>query len=269
MNEEQVKGIAEQNMSAGEELSSTEEKIQELRKAFDPDKAKVIRNELFANLRDPAVTFRKDNITFNTACIKGLEDAVWVNLMIIEELGLFAVTKCDENDKQAIRWCVAKDGNRKSRRMRCPDLGDLVYPLMNWDKKCRYKVRGYKIPYNGQDYFVFDLNFPKIYNEKPKKGEEELDENGDVIKVDTRTGYYAGDIAETYGVPMEQYKKETEVTEMGNFVNVAMLTGTREAAKAVAESIERKADAAIVNIGAEDTDSTQSDTASPVGMESD
>ena len=34
----------------------------------------VVRKELFAHLRDPAIVIRKDSITFNTACITGLED---------------------------------------------------------------------------------------------------------------------------------------------------------------------------------------------------
>lgn len=36
-----------------------------------------MRKELFAHLRDPAIVIRKDSITFNTACITGLEDVVY------------------------------------------------------------------------------------------------------------------------------------------------------------------------------------------------
>lgn len=68
----------------------------------------------------------------------------------------------------------------------------------------------------------------KVFNERPKKGEEELDENGDLVSVDTRTGYYSDDIANTFCVPMDQHKRETEVTDMDGYVNIAMLTGPRE-----------------------------------------
>ncbi len=186
---------------------------------------KVIRKELFANLRDPAVTIRDGNITFNTACINGLEDVVYVNLMIDEELGFLSVTGCDENDKGAIRWCVAKPDKRKSRKMRCPDFTDGIYKLLGWDKKCRYKILGYQIPFEGKVYYVFDLNVFQIFNEKPKKGEEPVDETGAVQEVDTRKGYYPDDIANTFGVPMEQYKKETAVTDMDGYVTMAMFTG--------------------------------------------
>lgn len=79
MNEDQVTGGREEFASA------KEERRQEIEKAFDPNRMKVIRKELFANLREPAVTIRDGNITFNTACINGLEDVVYVNLMIDEE----------------------------------------------------------------------------------------------------------------------------------------------------------------------------------------
>ena len=43
-----------------------------------------------------------------------------------------------------------------------------------------------------------------------------------------RLPLYSYLIANTFGVPMEQYKKETEVKEMDGFVEIAMLTGVRE-----------------------------------------
>jgi len=222
MNEEHVKDTREELVSA------REEKRQEIARAFNPNRMKVIRKELFANLRDPAVTIRDGNITFNTACINGLEDVVYVNLMIDEELGFLSVTGCDENDKGAIRWCVAKPDKRKSRKMRCPDFTDGIYKLLGWDKKCRYKILGYQIPFEGKVYYVFDLNVFQIFNEKPKKGEEPVDEAGEVQEVDTRKGYYPEDIANTFGVPMEQYKKETAVTDMDGYVTMAMFTGAEQ-----------------------------------------
>ena len=37
-------------------------------------------------LRDPAIVIRKDSITFNTACITGLEDVVYVHVMFNNDL---------------------------------------------------------------------------------------------------------------------------------------------------------------------------------------
>ena len=127
-------------MDRTERASSMEERRLELEREFRPEKMKVVRKELFASLRDPAVTIRDGNITFNTACINGLEDVIWVKLMINAGDGILAVQACDENDKAALRWYIAKPDKRKSRKMTCPGFSDLLYSTMNWDKTCRYKV---------------------------------------------------------------------------------------------------------------------------------
>lgn len=56
-------------------------RAEELESAFSYDGYQVVRKELFAHLRDPAIVIRKDSITFNTACITGLEDVVYVHVI--------------------------------------------------------------------------------------------------------------------------------------------------------------------------------------------
>jgi hypothetical protein len=170
---ESIMSDEQKELSREELLSAREERRLELQQRFNPEKMKVVRKELFANLRDPAVTIRNGNITFNTACINGLEDVIWVNLMIDQDAGLLAVQECDENDKHALRWCIAKPDKRKSRKMTCRPFTDLVYETMGWDKKCRYKMLGYLIEYQGEMLYIFDLKVPEIFHEKPKKGEEQ------------------------------------------------------------------------------------------------
>ena len=220
----------EENSMSEEQIiiSEKEERRQEIERIFNPDNCQVIRKELFASLRDPAVTIRNSNITFNTACINDLDGVVYVKLLYDKNLRFLSVTECDENDKHALRWCVARTDKRKSRRMRCPEFTGPLLEELGWSSKCRYKVLGYKIEFDGKIFYVFDLNVPQIFNEKPKKGEEELDENGEVVEVDTRTGFYPDDIANTFGVPMAQYKKETEITDMDGYVEIAGLTGVRK-----------------------------------------
>lgn len=41
----------------------------------------------------------------------------------------------------------------------------------------------------------------------------------------TRKGFYPDDIAGTFGVPVEEHLKESEVKQMDGYVSVGMLTG--------------------------------------------
>ena len=61
-------------------------RAEELESTFSYDGYQVVRKELFAHLRDPAIVIRKDSITFNTACITGLEDVVYVHVMFNNDL---------------------------------------------------------------------------------------------------------------------------------------------------------------------------------------
>ena len=200
-------------------------KAEELESTFSYDGYQVVRKELFAHLRDPAIVIRKDSITFNTACISGLEDVVYVHVMFNSDLKRIVVRGCDENDKDALRWCIAKPDKRKSRKMSCKPFSELVYNEMGWDSDCRYKILGYRINFEGETLYVFDLLVPEIFHEgqKRKKGES-APQSEETKPVNTRKGFYPDDIAGTFGVPVEEHLKESEVKQIDGYVSMGILT---------------------------------------------
>lgn len=208
-------------------------KAEELESTFSYDGYQVVRKELFAHLRDPAIVIRKDSITFNTACISGLEDVVYVHVMFNSDLKRIVVRGCDENDKDALRWCIAKPDKRKSRKMSCKPFSELVYNEMGWDSDCRYKILGYRINFEGESLYVFDLLVPEIFHEgqKRKKGES-APQSEETKPVNTRKGFYPDDIAGTFGVPVEEHLKESEVKQIDGYVSMSILTGTAPGASA-------------------------------------
>ena len=201
-------------------------KAEELESTFSYDGYQVVRKELFAHLRDPAIVIRKDSITFNTACISGLEDVVYVHVMFNSDLKRIVVRGCDENDKDALRWCIAKPDKRKGRKMSCKPFSELVYNEMGWDSDCRYKILGYRINFEGETLYVFDLLVPEIFHEgqKRKKGES-APQSEETKPVNTRKGFYPDDIAGTFGVPVEEHLKESEVKQIDGYVSMGILTG--------------------------------------------
>lgn len=201
-------------------------KAEELESTFSYDGYQVVRKELFAHLRDPAIVIRKDSITFNTACISVLENVVYVHVMFNSDLKRIVVRGCDENDKDALRWCIAKPDKRKSRKMSCKPFSELVYNEMGWDSDCRYKILGYRINFEGETLYVFDLLVPEIFHEgqKRKKGES-APQSEETKPVNTRKGFYPDDIAGTFGVPVEEHLKESEVKQIDGYVSMGILTG--------------------------------------------
>ena len=225
-----------------EELSAREQRTAELEQSFSYDGYQIVRKELFAHLRDPAITIRKDSVTFNTACIEGLEDVVYIHMMFNRELKRIVVEGCDENDKDALRWCIAKPDKRKSRKMVGKPFSELVYREMGWDENCRYKILGYRIQCEVKTLYVFDLMVPEIFHERKsrKKNEQASQEvaempnedaqnnNAAETEVNTRKGYYPDDVANTFGVPVEQHRADTEIQQMDGYISVGILTGERK-----------------------------------------
>ncbi|OLA27633.1 MAG: hypothetical protein BHW26_03865 [Faecalibacterium prausnitzii] len=202
-------------------------RAEELESAFSYDGYQVVRKELFAHLRDPAIVIRKDSITFNTACITGLEDVVYVHVMFNNDLKRIVVRGCDENDKDALRWCVAKPDKRKSRKMSCKPFATLVYQKMGWDSECLYKMLGYRITFEGETLYVFDLLVPEIFHEgqRKKNAVDSQDNAASTKPVNSRKGFYLDDIVGTFGVPVEEHRKESEVKQMDGYVSMGILTG--------------------------------------------
>ena len=214
--------------SAEQAENERDARAEELQSTFSYDGYQVVRKELFAHLRDPAIVIRKDSITFNTACITGLEDVVYVHVMFNNDLKRIVVRGCDENDKDALRWCIAKPDKRKSRKMTCKPFAELVYK--EWTGTANVDIRcwGTGLPLKGKLCTFLILLVPEIFHEgqKRKKGptcEQPADQ--EAKPVDTRKGFYPDDIAGTFGVPVEEHLKESEVKQMDGYVSMGILTG--------------------------------------------
>lgn len=219
---------------------NTDQKALELAQDFSYDGYQVVRRELFAHLREPAVVIRRDSVTFNTACIAGLEDAVYIQILVNQENKRMFVRKCEKNDKDALRWCVEKPDKRKSRKMTNKLFSAMVYEMMGWDLDCRYKMQGYKITHEDENMYIFDLLEPEIYMDtkrKKKKVESVQEADINVIPAEmtleqvekkkkeeiaagverrlNRIPFYPKEWKDSFGLPVKEHKKalETNLTE--------------------------------------------------------
>ncbi len=140
------------------QMSEMERRALAYQLEFSFDGYKTVRKELFAHLRDPAITIRPDSITFNTACIESLENVIYIKLHINEKLKRIAVTPSNADDKNALRWCIERPEKRKSRKITGKTFSEMLYGFMGWETDCRYKVIGFKIKDpHGDPVYIFDL----------------------------------------------------------------------------------------------------------------
>ena len=223
-----------------DEKEIIDQKAIELAEDFSYDGYQVVRRELFAHLREPAVVIRRDSVTFNTACIAGLEDAVYIQILVNQDNKRMVVRKCEENDKDALRWCVAKPDKRKSRKMTNKIFSAMMYEMMGWNLDCRYKILGHKITFEDETIYVFDLMETEIFldikGKRSKKDTESqfttekansieetasnsIDNERSVeeIKRKNRIPFYPKEWKDSFGLPVEEHRKALEINMLDGY----------------------------------------------------
>ena len=230
-------------MTAEQQKENIDQKALELAQDFSYDGYQVVRRELFAHLREPAVVIRRDSVTFNTACIAGLEDAVYIQILVNQENKRMVVRKCEENDKDALRWCVEKPDKRKSSKMTNKLFSAMIYDMMGWDLDCRYKMQGYKITHEDETMYIFDLLEPEIYMDtkrKRKKADsvqkadvndipaeltkeqmEEQQKEEIAVKVErklNRIPFYPKEWKDSFGLPVKEHERALETNLKEGYV---------------------------------------------------
>ena len=221
-----------------ENTENIDQKALELAQDFSYDGYQVVRRELFAHLREPAVVIRRDSVTFNTACIAGLEDAVYIQILVNQDNKRMVVRKCEENDKDALRWCIEKPDKRKSRKMSNKLFSAMMYDMMGWNTDCRYKILGHKITHEDETMYIFDLLETEIFMDtkrKKKANPDSLEKKEELVTAETdqtpeqnqeeiaakvarklnRIPFYPKEWKDSFGLSVEEHKKalETNLTD--------------------------------------------------------
>ena len=223
-----------------DEKEIIDQKAIEWAEDFSYDGYQVVRRELFAHLREPAVVIRRDSVTFNTACIAGLEDAVYIQILVNQDSKRMVVRKCEENDKDALRWCVAKPDKRKSRKMTNKIFSAMMYEMMGWNLDCRYKILGHKITFEDETIYVFDLMETEIFldikGKRAKKDTEsqfttdkannieetasnstDNERSVEEIKRKNRIPFYPKEWKDSFGLPVEEHRKALEINMLDGY----------------------------------------------------
>lgn len=221
-----------------ENTENIDQKALELAQDFSYDGYQVVRRELFAHLREPAVVIRRDSVTFNTACIAGLENAVYIQILVNQDNKRMVVRKCEENDKDALRWCIEKPDKRKSRKMSNKLFSAMMYDMMGWNTDCRYKILGHKITHEDETMYIFDLLETEIFMDtkrKKKANPDSLEKKEELVTAETdqtpeqnqeeiaakvarklnRIPFYPKNWKDSFGLSVEEHKKalETNITD--------------------------------------------------------
>jgi len=223
-------------------IDTYDDKAIEIEKNFSYDGYQIVRREMFAHPREPAVTIRKDSITFNTACIEGLEDVVYIHVMVSRDQKRMVIKRAEENSLDSIRWCVEKPDRRRSRTIK-GRFSQAIYELMEWNNGCRYKILGHKIEFQGETLYVFELSECEIFKERPKRTKQEREERAKSMtpeelaeadrleRKEAMTPFSPADVENTFGLPVEAHSNTIQLQTLSDY-KLMEQQGQREVTKA-------------------------------------
>ena len=168
---------------------------------FSYEGFQVVRGEFFSHIYEPSITFNKNKIALNTACIRKLPEVEYVQMLVNPEEKKIAVRPCQEDEKDSFRWRSA--GNKlKPKQITCKVFFAKIMSLMGWNPNNRYKLLGKLIESGGVLLFTFDLKTPEIFQRITK-------EDGSVKA--SRIPQYPEEWKNQFGLPVDEHRESLQV----------------------------------------------------------
>ena len=168
---------------------------------FSYEGFQVVRGEFFSHIYEPSITFNKNKIALNTACIRKLPEVEYVQMLVNPEEKKLAVRPCQEDEKDSFRWRSA--GNKlKPKQITCKVFFAKIMSLMGWNPNNRYKLLGKLIESGGELLFTFDLKTPEIFQRITK-------EDGSVKA--SRIPQYPEEWKNQFGLPVDEHRESLQV----------------------------------------------------------
>ena len=133
----------------------------------------IVRPEFFAHMKEPAFTINIDKISVNTACVRLLPDAEFIQILINRQEKKLVLLPCDETEITGYRWAKTKNGKRYSTQRSGEPFVLTLCRIMDWNPDYRYKILGRLVHSKGRSLIAFDLTsyecFPRRISEDGKR----------------------------------------------------------------------------------------------------
>ena len=184
--------------------------IEEMEKKDLLENYQVVRREFFAHTFDAAVTFRYDSLSFNSAAINKIDEAMYVQILINPKKKKMVVKMCDIDEKNAAKWCKIerKTGKRAPRKMTAKMFAAKLYDLMKWHPDNRYKIQGTVMRCEDEILLVFNLEETEIFVPR---------EQGDEQVTRSVRSYFPEDWKDSFGVTYGELKESIGINLLDGF----------------------------------------------------
>lgn len=131
---------------------------------FDFRGYEIARSQLFNTADKISVTFTATRFKFSTGALRRMENCRNIEMLIYPCMKLFAVRKCNAEQKNSVSW------NSFDNRGKCVPryVGGkaflcTLFELADWNTEYKYCARGVKLCKGSECVLIFDLNDPEVF----------------------------------------------------------------------------------------------------------
>lgn len=127
------------------------------------DGYQVVRQEFFAHMREPSLTFNSNRVYVNSYCLARLPQVVYVQYLVNTDNKTLIIRPCSEGDKDAVAWCNIRDGKHRVKQVTGKVFTAMIMSMMKWNPVHRYKLLGKVVRSSTETVILYDLKIPEIY----------------------------------------------------------------------------------------------------------
>lgn len=210
--------VGHQGLNATRPALAIGEEVLTLGEDFNFDGFQVVRQEFFAHLREPSITFNNGKFGVNTACISKFPSMEYAQVLINRETKILALRPCADSARDAFRWCTESKGKRKPRTLTCRLFFAKIIDLMGWDPQHRYKLLGKLVHANGIYLIAFDLTSTEVYERTTTEGAKPKT---------SRIPAYPAAWKNQFGLSFEEHEKSMQINTFDGYAIYSVRDNTQ------------------------------------------
>lgn len=169
--------------------------------AFSYEGYEVVRGEFFAHTHEPSITFNRQRVSVNMACLKFLPDVEYVQILVNQKEQKLVVRPSNSEEKDAFVWRT--QGEKKNpKKIMCRIFFAKIMDWMDWNPEYRHKLLGKLVSCNGKSLFVFDLTAPNTYRRISRS---------DGKTESARNPTFPKEWENQFGLPVEEHNKRLHI----------------------------------------------------------
>ncbi len=176
----------------------------------------------FSMLAKPAVTIKKNQLSFNMACIRLFSGIMHVLPILSRKRRRLSLIPLADEEPSSVQWARQKDDKWVNRPITSNEFLDNIFAIMHWNKSYRYKVLGHIANSPRGLILVFDLDEAITYT---GTSHDVVDEKTGEIK-QKKDVFFPKQYKNRIGIPYSDYVIGQQMSLFEDFEDIILPTRT-------------------------------------------